>query len=101
MWVVVLFDLPIMSAVERGLYIRFRKLLLSLGFELSQKSVYLRWVQSDEAAESCRRQILRQVPKVGHVTILSLTNRTIATASVVKDGELRPPREKPNEFLIF
>lgn len=101
MWILTLFDLPMLTAAQRRTYERFRKFLLKLGFEALQKSVYLRWASSDEAAETFRNEILRRVPQSGTVTVLPLTQRTMSLASMAVDGELRPARAKPDEFLVF
>lgn len=101
MWILTLFDLPMLTAAQRRTYGRFRKFLLKLGFEALQKSVYLRWASSSEAAETFRHEILRQVPQSGTVTVLPFTERTMSLASMAVDGELRPARTIPDEFLVF
>lgn len=101
MWLITLFDLPMLTAVQRRTYGRFRKMLLKLGFEAMQKSVYLRWLSSDDSAETVRREILRHAPTDGMVTILPLTHRTLSLASVTIDGVVQQPRSKPDEILVF
>ncbi len=101
MWTLVLFDLPTTSATLRRMYGRFRKKLLELGFEMLQKSVYLRWEDSDMAAETLQKHVEAILPPEGQVTILPLTNRAWQTVRVIVDGAPRPPREKPQSFLLF
>ena len=101
MWILTLFDLPMLTATQRRTYGRFRKFLLKLGFEALQKSVYLRWASSSEAAETFRHEILRRVPQSGTVTVLPFTYRTMSLVSMGVDGELLPARTKPDEFLVF
>ena len=97
MWILTLFDLPMLTAAQRRTYGRFRKFLLKLGFEALQKSVYLRWASSSEAAETFRHEILRRVPQSGTVTVLPFTERNgpcrwqvwPLTASFVQRGQNR------------
>ena len=43
MWMVVMFDLPVVEKAERKAATDFRNTLLDLGFEMSQFSVYMRF----------------------------------------------------------
>ena len=101
MWTLVLFDLPTTTGLLRKAYERFRKALLKIGFEMFQKSVYLRWEDSDDSAESLRRRVLLQAPKEGQVTVLLLTQRTWGNVQMMADGCIRHPNEKPPSFLVF
>ena len=101
MWTLVLFDLPMSSAILRRMYGRFRKDLLRLGFEMLQKSVYLRWEDSDIAAATLQRHVQDILPSDGQVTILPLTNQAWQNVRVMVDGTPRTPREKPQDFLVF
>ena len=42
MWMVVMFDLPVVLKAERKAATEFRNALLDMGFEMSQFSVYMR-----------------------------------------------------------
>ena len=101
MWTLVLFDLPTTTLVLQRAYEHFRKDLLRIGFEMFQKSVYLRWEESEDAAASLRGRVLSLAPKDGHVTVLPLTRRTWQTVRVKIDGTVRPPRQEPENFLIL
>ncbi len=101
MWVLVLFDLPCQTATQRRHYGRFRKRLLMSGFEPLQKSVYVRWEETDMSAATLRMSSLRQAPQEGRLTVMSLTHRTFSLASTTIDGELQSPRQKPDQFLVF
>lgn len=101
MWTLVLFDLPTITAVLRRVHGKFRKNLLQMGFEMFQKSVYLRWEDSDDSAETLRRHVLLQAPKEGQVTVLLLTQRTWGNVQMMTDGRICHPNEKPPSFLVF
>ena len=68
MRVIVMFDLPVLTAQERRDYTRFRKHLLKNGFLMMQESIYCKLAQNTTAAdgivESIREKGLIQVMKV-------------------------------------
>ena len=51
MWVMVMYDLPMVTEKERKIYSRFRKRMLDDGFMLFQFSLYLRHCSSRENAD--------------------------------------------------
>ena len=101
MWTLVLFDLPSATGIMRNVYTRFRKNLLRLGFEMFQKSVYLRWEDSDDAAETLKRRVMEMLPADGQVTILPLSHRTWQNARVSINGIVGAVRRKPDDFLVL
>lgn len=101
MWTLVLFDLPTTTGLLRRMYARFRKNLLGLGFEMLQKSVYLRWEDSDIAAETLQKRVQDILPRDGQVTILPLTQRAWNNVRVMVDGVPCAPREKPEDFVVL
>jgi CRISPR-associated protein Cas2 len=50
MWVLVFFDLPTETKKDRKIYSRFRKDIMSYGFQMFQFSIYLRHCSSRENA---------------------------------------------------
>lgn len=101
MWTLVLFDLPMTTASLRKVYGKFRKDLLRLGFEMLQKSVYLRWEDSDIAAQTLQKRVQNAMPRCGQVTILPLTQRAWQNVRVTVDGAPCAPCGKPEDFLIL
>lgn len=100
MWLLTMFDLPSTSASMRRNYSRFRKCLLQRGFEMRQKSVYLRWEDTVSAADSTSRWVLANAPSEGHVSVMKLTSRTMNNVSILTDREKEPPPKIPDEFLV-
>lgn len=75
MWMIVMFDLPVVTRENRKEYTRFRNYLLDCGFSMSQYSVYLRLVSSKERAERFERKIANQLPDAGRVQIVTITDK--------------------------
>jgi CRISPR-associated protein Cas2 len=75
MWVLVLWDLPTETALERKLASGFRKKILADGFTMFQFSIYLRHCASKENAEVHIQRVKNMLPSKGHVGILSITDK--------------------------
>lgn len=75
MRIIVMFDLPMDTAVERKDYAIFRKYLIKSGFLMLQKSVYCKLAQNSVAAESLVAAVRRNKPKAGLVQVLTITEK--------------------------
>lgn len=75
MWMMVMFDLPVLTREDRKEYTRFRNYLLDSGFDMSQYSVYLRLVSSKERVERFESRIADQLPDNGKVQIITITDK--------------------------
>ena len=75
MWVLVFFDLPTDTKKERKAASGFRKSLLKDGFNMFQFSIYLRFCPSRENAQVHTQRTKLNLPKNGHVGILSITDK--------------------------
>lgn len=75
MWVFVFFDLPTETITERKQAAKFRKDLLTDGFNMFQFSIYLRFCPSKENAAVHIKRIKNALPKKGKVGILQVTDR--------------------------
>src|SRR5690242_20444177 len=101
MWMMVLFDLPVLTKRERKAATTFRKFLLDQGFEMSQLSVYLRHCVGKEQTEALTRRIEKAVPSTGKVHIVFFTDKQYETI-VCFDGRTRQPaRKNPEQYVLF
>lgn len=75
MWIFVLFDLPVLTKVQRKDYTTFRKSLEKLGFGMQQFSVYNCFCGSRERMEAQIQRIKNHLPPAGHVMIMNMTDR--------------------------
>jgi CRISPR-associated protein Cas2 len=100
MWVMVLFDLPVDTAEGRTNAAKFREHLLSLGFERCQFSVYLRFAEGREQAETWTRKIGVEVPERGKVDILYFTDKQYE--SIVRfDAGRTKALKNPGQYQLF
>lgn len=101
MWLYVMFDLPVGTPGERKAATKFRKFLLDEGFEMAQFSVYLRFAESKEAAETYIKHIRASLPLKGKVHIVTVTDKQYGNARIFtgNKGEQRP--SNPDQLTLF
>ena len=101
MWLYVMFDLPVGTGRERKAATAFRNYLLDEGFEMAQFSVYLRFAESKEAAETYIGHIGSARPDKGKVHIVTITDKQYGNARIFagKKRERRP--ENPKQLVLF
>lgn len=104
-WVMVMFDLPVMSDEERKTATRFRKQLLDGGYLMIQFSVYARPCVSYEAMDTHTRVLEKIVPEAGNVRVLFFTDVQWQRAYTVigpnyqqGNREIEPEMPKQVEF---
>jgi CRISPR-associated protein Cas2 len=100
-WLLVMFDLPVKTKVDRRRYGRFRNLLLGEGFSQLQFSVYARPFPSEESGEPCRNRLTRALPEHGHVRLLLVTDRQFAKMRTYFGKNHVPPEEPMRQVLLF
>lgn len=101
MWLYVMFDLPVGTPGERKTATKFRKFLLDQGFEMAQFSVYLRFAESKEAAETHIGRIHDSLPKKGKVHIVTLTDKQYGNARIFTGKKSERRRGNPNQLALF
>lgn len=101
MWLMALFDLPVVEPEERRNYARFRKVLLKDGFMMLQFSVYARYLPSEEAAEAHRKIVRLAVPPRGEVRLIAVTDHQFAKMEVFFGRRPRKPEKPQPQLLLF
>ena len=101
MWLYVMFDLPVGTPAERKAATRFRNFLLDQGFEMAQFSVYLRFAESKEAAETQIGHIRDALPKKGKVHIVTITDKQYGNARIFTGRKRERTPGNPNQLALF
>ena len=78
MRMIVFFDLPTETALDRRNYRRFRKLLTQNGFLMLQESVYCKLLLNMSAQKSIHQLIQQNKPPKGVVQLLTVTEKQFA-----------------------
>lgn len=101
MWMVVMFDLPVIEKAERKAATKFRNTLLDLGFEMSQFSVYMRFCTSQTQVDTLCRSVERALPPGGKVHIFQFTDKQYERAITYHGRSKQPAQKAPDQFNLF
>jgi len=83
MRILVLFDLPVTTRKLKKEYIKFRMLLIKLGFDMLQFSVYSKVTRNHDDAAKYLLKIKNNLPKQGSVRALTVTEKQYASMLVL------------------
>ncbi len=101
MWMIVMFDLPVVAKAERRAATEFRNALLDMGFEMSQFSVYVRFCTGPAQVETYCKRVETVLPAGGKVNILQFTDKQYERIVSFHGKARRPPLKAPDQFDLF
>ena len=81
MRLLVFFDLPVETAMQRKEYRIFRKYLIKEGFLMLQESVYVKLATSENVANAIISRLKKNRPPHGLCQVLRVTEKQYATMS--------------------
>ncbi len=100
MWMLVLFDLPVVEKEERKSATAFRNFLLDNGFEMLQYSIYTKVFSGKDACEKYYKLIERRLPKGGKVDVLTITDRQYTNIISFSAGR-KSAKNLPEQYMLF
>ncbi len=103
MRLLVFFDLPVVRTVDRRNYARFRKFLLSEGFDMIQFSVYCRICNGMENVEKHLQRLKLGLPPKGSVRALVITEKQYARMHLLlgKRTAREELHKQPEQLLLL
>lgn len=101
MWVVVMFDLPVVEKAERKAATDFRNALLDMGFEMAQFSVYMRFCAGQAQVDTYAKRVEVALPEGGKVNILTFTDKQYERIVTFHGKSKQPPNKTPDQFDLF
>lgn len=101
MWLVVMFDLPVIEKTERKAASAFRNDLLDMGFEMSQFSVYVRFCSGPAQLEVYCKRIESLLPNGGKVSILQFTDKQYERIISYHGSTQQAAQKPPDQFDLF
>lgn len=101
MWVVVMFDLPVVEKAERKAATDFRNALLDMGFEMSQFSVYMRFCTSQSQVDTYVLRVENSLPKGGKVNILQFTDKQYERIITFQGKAKQAAKKSPDQYDLF
>jgi len=101
MWIVVMFDLPVVEKTERKAATEFRNTLLDMGFEMSQFSVYMRFCTSQTQIDTYCKRVEEALPSGGKVNILQFTDKQYERIITFHGQVKQPAKKSPDQYDLF
>ena len=101
MWVVVMFDLPVVEKAERKAATEFRNSLLDMGFQMSQFSVYMRFCTSQAQVDTYNKRVETALPLGGKVNVLQFTDKQYERIISFHGKAKQPANKTPDQFDLF
>jgi CRISPR-associated protein Cas2 len=83
MRVIVFFDLPTETSVDRRNYRNFRKFLIKDGFMMLQESVYAKLALNSTQVSQIVNDVKKVQPEKGSIQILSVTEKQFSKMEIV------------------
>ena len=83
MRILIMFDLPTLTAQDRREYRKFRKYLIMSGFLMLQESIYSKLVLNTTSADIIMRSVRRNKPEEGSLFMLSVTEKQFSKMEIL------------------
>ena len=101
MWMLVMFDLPVLEKAERKAASDFRKALLDMGFEMSQLSVYMRFCTSQTQLDTYAKRVETLLPAGGKVNVMQFTDKQYERIITFHGKAKQPALKSPDQSDLF
>lgn len=101
MRILVLFDLPTLTAAERKAAARFRMDLIEEGFLMLQESVYCKLALNGTAAALVKSRVRRCLPDDGSVFMLMITEKQFEAMEICLGGYPENVVDSDNRLVII
>ncbi len=101
MWLFIMFDLPTSNRAEARSANQFRNHLLQEGYIMKQFSVYMRYFDSKNRANSSLSRIQQKIPQQGMVSALFVTDRQFGQIQNFYGKKPKKNDEKPTQLLLL
>lgn len=101
MWVLVFFDLPTDTRIDRKRATQFRKKLLDDGFGMFQFSIYTRFCVSRENTTVHINRVKSFLPKNGKVAIMQITDKQFGMIELFYGKKEIEGKAPPQQLELF
>ncbi|MEK4230915.1 CRISPR-associated endonuclease Cas2 [Solibacillus sp. FSL H8-0538] len=89
MRLIVMFDLPTNTALERKYYRQFRKFLVTNGYAMVQYSIYAKIILNHSALQLQKVKLEQNLPPKGHIETLIITEKQYANMERISKGPVK------------
>ncbi len=99
MWMIVMFDLPVVEEKERKEATKFRTFLLKQGFSMSQYSVYAKFIGTRDHVDAQVAKIKSKLPHLGKVSMLFFTDKQYS--NIINYCNAKPKKKKESNQMLL
>jgi CRISPR-associated protein Cas2 len=100
-WIIVMFDLPVVSESERREATRFRTDLIRAGYFMMQFSVYARPCGTSDKVDTQVRRLKKLIPPRGEVRAMIVTDAQWGRMMVFRGPDKPAPEDMPDQLMFF
>lgn len=101
MWLLVMFDLPVLTRQDRKNYRDFHDFLEEDGFNRMQFSVYVRPCATEEKTQTHLDRVTARLPPDGEVRVLRFTDKQWERMLVFRQARRSFAESAPEQLLFF
>jgi CRISPR-associated protein Cas2 len=101
MWIMVFFDLPVVTKLHRKIASRFRKSLLQDGYIMLQWSVYARLCRGEERVDKHIARLKLATPPQGQVRILKVTDLQYGRMQLLVGKRTENETKRSQQLVLF
>jgi CRISPR-associated protein Cas2 len=96
------FDLPMVTKIERRRYSQFRRFLLNDGYDMIQFSVYGRILNGHDAEDKHMKRLTLHLPPEGSIRTLTVTEKQYASMQFLVGMPLFQEKQvNASQILLF
>lgn len=101
MWILVFYDLPVLTKNDMKIAAKFRKNILEDGFTMFQFSIYIRHCASMENAQVHIKRVKNMLPTHGKVGILCITDKQFGELHLFYGQKPKPVQKGWRQLELF
>lgn len=101
MRIILMYDLPMVTAKERRIYRDFHKKLVREGFYMFQFSIYVKLALNRTVSQQIKDKIKKIKPPVGNVSILEITEKQFSDIEFICGSHFTNVLNTTDRLTIF
>ena len=101
MWLIVLFDLPVVGKEDRRAVSQFRAFLKNDGYDMIQYSVYARACRGASGRKTHEDRLKRNLPRKGSVRCLTITDRQYGNMAFLVGQKTVQEKASQQQMLLL
>lgn len=101
MYLLVMFDLPVVTRSERKVATQFRNFLKKDGFDMMQYSVYTRICRGQDAVDKHIKRLQSALPATGGVRALQITDKQYARMMILVGNRKKQEGKGADQLVLL